>query len=104
DYRFQVGFGLNAGQEISKYLGVFLRAGWNDGRTETWMFTDIDRSLSLGLSLKGAAWHRPNDTVGLAGILNEISREHRALLAAGGHGITVGDGNLHYSPEQILET
>jgi high affinity Mn2+ porin len=104
EYRFKFGFGLNAEQEISKNLGVFLRAGWNDGQTETWMFTDIDRSLSLGLSLKGAAWHRPNDTVGMAGVLNEISGEHRAFLAAGGHGITVGDGTLNYGAERILET
>jgi len=104
EYRYKFGFGLNVEQELTRDLGAFLRAGWNDGRTETWMFTDIDRSLSAGLSLKGAFWQRTNDTVGLAGVVNEISRLHQAFLAAGGRGITVGDGALTYEPEEILET
>jgi high affinity Mn2+ porin len=89
---------------LTKDLGAFLRLGWNDGRNETWMFTDIDRTLMLGLSLKGRAWYRPEDTLGVAGVLNGISRPHRNFLAAGGLGITVGDGKLNYGEEEIFET
>src|SRR5947199_4214411 len=101
---YKFGVGLNADQELTKDLGAFLRLGWNDGRNETWMFTDIDRTLTLGLSLKGHAWHRPEDTLGVAGVLNGISRPHRNFLAAGGLGITVGDGKLNYGEEEIFET
>ncbi len=103
-YRHKFGFGLNVEQELATDLGVFLRAGWNDGRNQTWMFTDIDRTVSAGLSLKGRAWGRAGDTLGLAAAVNAISREHRNFLAAGGTGITVGDGSLNYAPETILET
>ena len=65
---------------------------------------DIDRSLSLGASLKGAAWQRPNDTVGLAGAINELSTAHREFFAAGGLGTLIGDGRLNYAPEGIIET
>jgi high affinity Mn2+ porin len=101
---YKFGVGLNADQELTKNLGAFLRLGWNDGRNETWMFTDIDRTLMLGLSLKGRVWHRPEDTLGVAGVLNGISRPHRNFLAAGGLGITVGDGKLNYGEEEIFET
>ena len=103
DYRYKFGFGVNAEQEVCRDLGVFLRAGCNDGRTETWMFTDIDQSLSTGLHLKGAAWRRSDDILGIAGVINGISIEHREFLAVGGTGITTGDGALNYSLEQILE-
>ena len=58
-YRSKYGFGLNWEQEIAKNVGVFSRLGWNDGQEEAWMFTDVDYTASLGLSLKGEAWHRP---------------------------------------------
>ena len=67
------------------------------------MFTDVDRSISLGFALNGTAWSRKQDTLGMAGVWNEISGLHQAFLAAGGTGITVGDGRLTYSPEQIAE-
>jgi high affinity Mn2+ porin len=104
-YRFQYGFALSAEQEITKDLGAFLRASWRDGQEEVWQFTDIDRSVSGGLQLKGAAWKRPNDTVGLAGIVDGLSSAHRDFLAAGGLGPLIGDGKLpHYAVEGVLET
>jgi high affinity Mn2+ porin len=103
-YRVKYGFGLNVEQEIAKGIGAFLRAGWNDGATETWMFTEIDRTLSVGVSMKGDRWSRPNDTFGLAAVVNGLSREHRNYLAAGGVGFIIGDGRLRYSEEGILET
>lgn len=103
-YRFQYGFGLNAEQEINKDLGAFLRLSWRDGEEEVWQFTDIDRSLSAGLQLRGTSWNRSSDTVGIAGIVDGISSAHRDFLAAGGLGPLIGDGKLpHYSVEGIVE-
>jgi high affinity Mn2+ porin len=103
-YRYQYGFGLSAEQEITKDLGAFLRASWRDGQSEVWQFTDIDRSLSVGLQLKGNRWNRSGDTVGLAGIVDGLSQAHRDFLAAGGLGPLIGDGKLpNYSPEGVVE-
>jgi high affinity Mn2+ porin len=103
-YRFKYGFGLSWEQEITKDLGVFARLGWNDGHTESWAFTAVDRTAVLGLALKGRCWCRPDDVVGLAGVINGISQDHRNYLAAGGLDFNIGDGRLRYGPEEILET
>ena len=102
-YRYKYGFGINLEQEIRKNLGVFARLGWSDGKNQTYEFTDVDRTATAGLSLKGARWRRPEDTVGLAVVVNGISAVHRQYLAAGGLGITVGDGALDYRAERIVE-
>ncbi len=102
--RYEYGFGLNWEQEITKNAGVFSRVGWNDGHNEAWMFTDINYTASLGLSVKGEAWHRPYDTFGLAGVASGISRANQKFLAAGGTGILDGDGALSYGWEQVVET
>jgi high affinity Mn2+ porin len=103
-YRYQYGFALSTEQEITKDLGAFLRVSWRDGQSEVWQFTDVDRSVSGGLQLKGTSWNRLGDTVGLAGIIDGISSAHRDFLAAGGLGVTIGDGKLpNYSPEGVLE-
>jgi high affinity Mn2+ porin len=98
------GFYLNGEQQLMKDVGLFARASWNNGQTEILSFTDIDRSLSGGLSIKGSFWGRPNDTVGIGGAINGLSDSHRDFLAAGGLGLLIGDGQLNYRPEQILET
>ena len=103
-YRYKYGFGINLEQEIRKDLGAFARLGWSDGKNQTYEFTDVDRTATAGLSLKGASWRRPQDTVGLAAVVNGISAVHRQYLAAGGLGITVGDGALDYRAERIAET
>jgi high affinity Mn2+ porin len=102
--RYKYGFGINMDQELRKNLGVFARVGWSDGKNQTYEFTDVDRTATAGASLKGARWRRPDDTVGLAVIVNGISAAHREYLAAGGLGITVGDGALDYRAERIAET
>lgn len=102
-YRLKYGFGLNIEQEITTGLGAFLRLGWSEGRHEAWMFADVDHTATLGLSVNGAGWARPADTLGLAGILNGLSRPHRDYLAAGGTGILAGDGDLSYGLEKIVE-
>jgi high affinity Mn2+ porin len=102
-YRSKAGAGLNWEQEIAAGLGVFARLGFNDGHSETWAFTEIDRTASAGLSLKGASWRRPNDTFALAVVANGLASAHRRYLAAGGYGFIVGDGALDYGTETILE-
>lgn len=98
------GYGISAEQEITPDLGLFGRAGWNDGHSETWAFTEVDRTASLGLSLKGTPWTRPTDVFGLAGVISGLAKDHRDYLANGGLGFILGDGQLRYAPEQILET
>jgi high affinity Mn2+ porin len=103
-YRYKYGFGLNCEQEIIKNVGLFSRAGWSDGQNESWVFADVDYTATLGLSIKGQAWHRPSDTFGLAGAANGLSHVHQEYFAAGGVGILAGDGQLNYAWEKILET
>jgi high affinity Mn2+ porin len=93
----------NLEQQIAKDVGLFARASWNDGQNQILSFTDIDRSLSGGLSIKGSYWGRGNDTIGIGGAINGLSAAHRDFLAAGGLGLLIGDGQLNYRPEQILE-
>ncbi len=105
DYRSRSGISFDLQQQVTGALGVFLRGGLAGGNVEPYEFTDVDRSISGGLSLKGKAWGRPSDTIGLAGVINAISRQHQLYLADGGLGILVGDGQLpHPGPEDILET
>ncbi len=104
EYRFKYGFGLNLEQEIFKNFGVFSRLGWSDGQNEAWVFSDVDRTATAGLSVKGEFWQRPEDTFGLAGVFNGLSRIHQEFFEAGGTGILAGDGALNYGWEKILET
>jgi high affinity Mn2+ porin len=103
DGRPKFGFGINGEQELTDDLGVFFRAGWNDGRTESFAFTEIDRTFTAGASWKGTLWQRPLDTVGAAFALNGLSPDHEAYLAKGGTGFIIGDGRLSYAPETIVE-
>jgi high affinity Mn2+ porin len=103
DYRWKYGFGLNLEQEIAADLGAFARIGWNDGEAETWMFTEIDRIASLGLSLRGNRWGRGEDTVGLGVSLAGIASDHSRYLQLGGYGFMLGDGGLSYCGELLLE-
>ena len=98
------GFYANLEQQIANDVGLFARASWNDGQNQILSFTDIDRSLSGGLSVKGSYWGRPNDTIGIGGAINGLSAANRDFLAAGGLGLLIGDGQLNYRPERILET
>jgi high affinity Mn2+ porin len=101
--RHKYGFGISADQYLTNDFGVFAKASYNDGKTETWAFTEIDRSLSLGAVLKGTSWSRKDDELGLAFVGNGISKDHKDYLAAGGYGFIIGDGQLNYSPELIAE-
>jgi high affinity Mn2+ porin len=105
NYRSKYGVAFNLEQQIVTDLGLFMKAGWSQGGVQQDDFTDINASIAMGLSLAGGRWGRPDDTVGLAGVINEISAVGSHYLAAGGLGGIVGDGALYKSgPEDILET
>ena len=104
-YRSRLGASINFEQQLVKDLGFFARVGKAAGNVEAYEFTDIDRSIAAGLSLKGSSWRREHDTLGVAGLVSNISADRQRFLNAGGLGVLVGDGQLpHPGPEQILET
>ena len=98
------GFGMNAEQEITGDIGVFARLGWNDGKTESFAFTAIDRLATGGVSINGKRWHRPFDTVATELTASGISGVHALYLACGGYDFLIGDGRLRYGPEYVSET
>jgi high affinity Mn2+ porin len=105
EYRSRFGGSLGIEQPITDNVGVFARVGKAQGNVEVYEFTDIDRSKEIGASFKGAPWHRPDDTIGVAFMDNGISAEREEYLSLGGLGILVGDGKLpHPGPEEIVET
>ena len=98
------GLGYNVEQSIAADVGVFSRAMWQDGRYETYAFTEAQRSFSIGVALGGRRWMRERDTAGVAYLRNALSGIYRQYLAAGGLGYFIGDGKLNYADEQIVET
>jgi high affinity Mn2+ porin len=102
--RSKDGVYANLEQAVGPGFGMFARASWNDGKNEILSFTDIDRSLSGGVSIKGQHWSRPTDEFGLGAAINGLSGGHKDFLAAGGLGLLIGDGRLNYREEKILET
>jgi high affinity Mn2+ porin len=94
---------LNWEQELRDDLGAFARLSWNNGRTQNWMYTEMDWAVSGGLSWLGLRWGRPEDTVGLALNIGGLSPSHRRFLEAGGIGFITGDGRLNYRPEVAVE-
>ena len=103
--RTKYGVGVNIEQPIADggETGAFLRAGWSDGRNESFAFTEVDRHVSVGIQVSGARWARAGDRVGVAIVDHGLSADHRDYLAAGGVGFLLGDGRLTYSDEQIVE-
>jgi high affinity Mn2+ porin len=98
------GICLNAEQNLSDNVAIFARAGWNDGRSATWAFTEIDQTISAGINIKGSRWKRPDDMLGIAIVANGISNDHWDFLNYGGYGFLIGDGKLpHYGSETIGE-
>jgi high affinity Mn2+ porin len=104
--RHKYGFGINAEQPFADdgNTGLFMRLGWNDGKTEDFVFTEVDRLASLGGQLSGVHWQRAEDHLGAALVVQGLSGPHRDYLAAGGMGFLLGDGALDYGHEQIFET
>jgi high affinity Mn2+ porin len=103
-YTSRTGVSFNAEQQLAPDVGMFVRAGFASSGVEPYEFTDIDRTVAAGLSLGGKLWGRPDDTVGLAGVVNGVSSVHTAFFNAGGLGILVGDGQLpNPGTEKIVE-
>ncbi len=100
----KIGQGGSLEQNLAQDIGVFLRASRNDGGTETYAFAEIERSLSGGVVGKGNSWGRPADSVGVAYVENGLAAVHRQYLSSGGLGFFIGDGNINYQAEKILET
>ena len=99
------GFAFNLEQPLADdgETGLFARGGWNDGATETFAYTEADRTVSLGAQIAGSAWSRPDDRIGIAIDANGLSAAHADYLAAGGLGFELGDGRLHRGDEIITE-
>jgi high affinity Mn2+ porin len=101
DGRHKYGFALSVEQQLTSSMGAFARVSWNDGRTESWAFTEIDRSVAVGVTQNGNPWRRPLDVVGVAIVASGLSPWHERYLAQGGYGFIIGDGALNYGPELI---
>ncbi len=100
--RGKAGVSINVEQAITPDLGLFFRAGLQDGTVSTSSYTDIHNTVSFGLSLAGKGWGRPDDTVGIGFASNGITRHFKNYLNAGGLGILVGDGQLPNSGRESL--
>jgi len=100
----KLGVGIGTQFEFAPDIGGYVRASLNDGKTETFAFTEIDRSLAVGALAKGRVWGRSQDSAGLALYVNGLDRPHRSYLAAGGLGFFLGDGRLNYATERVVET
>jgi high affinity Mn2+ porin len=100
--RTKRGYGLNAQRSFGAW-GAFLRAGWSDGRNESFAYTEIDRTASAGVSHDAALLGRSDDVLVVGFVENGLSSLHRRYLEAGGIGFQIGDGRLDYGREQVLE-
>ena len=98
------GFGGNFEQPFNNWLGLFGRWGWNEGRHESYAYTEVDQTVLVGLGAGGIRWNRKFDRAGVAFVSNGISRDHQQYLALGGLGFLLGDGRLNYGRENIVET
>ncbi len=98
------GFGVNAEQNLTHYLTAFGRFGWDNGKTESFAYTEDDQIIEGGLGANGAWWHRKQDRAGVAMVSNAICKDHQIYLADGGLGFLLGDGKLNYGRENIVES
>ena len=100
----KLGFGINAEQEFTSAINAFLRLGYNDGKTASWAFAEIDNTVAGGIRITGESWKRRADNIGIAALSNGLSSGHRNFLNNGGYGFMIGDGRLpHYGREEIAE-
>lgn len=98
------GFGINLEQNLTRYVTAFARFGWDNGKTESFAYTEDDQTFAQGLGANGAWWHRKQDRAGIAFISNAIKKDHQNYLADGGIGFLLGDGGLNYGRENIVES
>jgi high affinity Mn2+ porin len=98
------GFGINVEQNLTHNFTAFARWGWDDGKTESFAYTEVDSTFAEGVGVNGAKWHRKKDRAGVAFVSNGIKKDHQVYLADGGNGFLLGDGRLNYGRESILES
>jgi len=98
------GFGVNLEQNLTRNITAFGRFGWDNGKTESFAYTEVDQTFQGGLGANGAMWHRRQDRAGVALVTNAIAKDHQLYLADGGLGFLLGDGRLNYGRENIVET
>ncbi|HMD38750.1 MAG TPA: carbohydrate porin [Candidatus Acidoferrum sp.] len=98
------GFGANFEQPLNNWMGVFGRWGWNEGQHESYAYTEVDQTDQIGVAFNGSSWHRKWDRAGVVFVSNGISKDHQEYLKLGGIGFLLGDGNLNYGRENIVET
>jgi high affinity Mn2+ porin len=98
------GFGVNVEQNLTAYLTAFARFGWDNGKTESFAYTEVDQTFAQGVGANGAWWRRKQDRAGVAFVTNAIKKDQQNYLAAGGIGFLLGDGKLNYGRENILES
>ena len=98
------GFNINIEQDLPRNFRAFFRGGWNDGLYESFVFSEMNDTVSFGGDLAGVAWHRPYDRIGSAYVNSGLARYHREYLALGGVGFMLGDGKLTYGRESVSET
>ena len=98
------GFSLNLEQSLAPNLTLFARSGWDNGKTESFAYTEVDLTLAVGVGVNGAQWHRKYDRFGVAFVSNGIKKDHQKYLALGGLGFLLGDGRLNYGRENIVES
>jgi high affinity Mn2+ porin len=98
------GFGVNLEQALTRNVIAYGRFGWNNGKTESYAYTEIDQTFSGGVAVNGGTWGRGQDRFGIALASNAISRCHQLYLELGGDGFILGDGALNYGRENILES
>lgn len=98
------GFGMNFEQPLNSWMGVFGRWGWNEGRHESFAYTEVDQTVELGAGASGRRWNRKFDRAGFVFVSNGISRDHQEYLRLGGTGFLLGDGMLNYGRENIIES
>jgi high affinity Mn2+ porin len=104
-YTSRTGISFNAEQQIVPDIGFFARAGYVSPNVQQDAFTDMTATAAAGFAFSGNAWGRPGDSVGIAGVVNSISKQAQAYFNAGGLGALVGDGKLPQpGPEEIIET
>jgi len=98
------GFGVNLEQNLARYVTAYARWGWDNGKTESFAYTEVDLTFNQGVGVNGALWHRKQDRAGLAFVSNGIKKDHQIYLAEGGEGFLLGDGGLRYGRENIVES
>jgi len=97
------GLGINVEQNLTRSVTAFARWGWDDGKTESFAYTEVDSTFAEGVVSYGTKWHRKQDRAGVVFVSNGIKKDHQIYLADGGSGFLLGDGKLNYGREKIVE-